>query len=99
MNFQLVIDSPIWFSVLCYYDFQIDIMQMCVVEMHERPGSPLFHLENYIEGHYVKYNSNSGFVQDHDEDARCTPQVSVVIISILTSIFHLRLLQNLCIFA
>ena len=48
-------------------------MQMCVIEMSERPGKPLFHLENYIEGDYVKYNSNSGFV--HDDDIRCTPQV------------------------
>ena len=55
--------------------YQIDIMQMCIVEMHERPGSPLYHLENFIEGHYVKYNSNSGFVRDDDENARWTPQV------------------------
>ena len=48
-------------------------MQMCVIEMIDRPGKPIFHLENYIDGEYVKYNSNSGFVLD--EDARCTPQV------------------------
>lgn len=47
-------------------------MQMCVVELKDRPGSPLFHLEHYIEGKYTKYNSNSGFVRD---DARLTPQV------------------------
>ncbi|XP_041818848.1 eukaryotic elongation factor 2 kinase isoform X2 [Chelmon rostratus] len=51
---------------------QVDIMQMCVVEMMERPGKPLFHLEHYIEGKYIKYNSNSGFVRD--EDIRLTPQ-------------------------
>ncbi|XP_070846737.1 eukaryotic elongation factor 2 kinase isoform X2 [Chaetodon trifascialis] len=51
---------------------QVDIMQMCVVEMTERPGKPLFHLEHYIEGKYIKYNSNSGFVRD--EDIRLTPQ-------------------------
>ncbi|ELK37862.1 Eukaryotic elongation factor 2 kinase [Myotis davidii] len=50
---------------------QVDIMQMCVVELKDRPGSPLFHLEHYIEGKYTKYNSNSGFVRD---DARLTPQ-------------------------
>lgn len=33
---------------------------------------PLFHLEHYIEGKYIKYNSNSGFVRD---DMRLTPQV------------------------
>ncbi|XP_014400906.1 PREDICTED: eukaryotic elongation factor 2 kinase isoform X4 [Myotis brandtii] len=50
---------------------QVDIVQMCVVELKDRPGSPLFHLEHYIEGKYTKYNSNSGFVRD---DARLTPQ-------------------------
>uniref|UniRef100_A0A8C2K0R0 Eukaryotic elongation factor 2 kinase n=1 Tax=Cyprinus carpio TaxID=7962 RepID=A0A8C2K0R0_CYPCA len=51
---------------------QVDIMQMCVVEMTSRPGSPLFHLEHYIEGKYTKYNSNSGFVRD--DNIRLTPQ-------------------------
>uniref|UniRef100_H2YDU5 Alpha-type protein kinase domain-containing protein n=1 Tax=Ciona savignyi TaxID=51511 RepID=H2YDU5_CIOSA len=51
---------------------KVDIMQMSVIEMLDRPGTPYYHLENYIEGDYVKYNSNSGFV--HDEDARTTPQ-------------------------
>ncbi|CAJ1080009.1 eukaryotic elongation factor 2 kinase isoform X3 [Xyrichtys novacula] len=51
---------------------QVDIMQMCVIEMTERPGKPLFHLEHYIEGKYIKYNSNSGFVRD--DNIRLTPQ-------------------------
>ncbi|XP_060885144.1 eukaryotic elongation factor 2 kinase isoform X1 [Labrus mixtus] len=51
---------------------QVDIMQMCVVEMAERPDKPLFHLEHYIEGKYIKYNSNSGFVRD--DNIRLTPQ-------------------------
>ncbi|XP_045445301.1 eukaryotic elongation factor 2 kinase isoform X2 [Pipistrellus kuhlii] len=50
---------------------QVDIVQMCVLELRDRPGAPLFHLEHYIEGQYTKYNSNSGFVRD---DARLTPQ-------------------------
>lgn len=52
---------------------QVDIVQMCVVELSERPGRPLFHLEHYIEGKYIKYNSNSGFVRD--DNLRLTPQV------------------------
>lgn len=52
---------------------QVDIMQMCVVELKDRPGKPLFHLEHYIEGKYIKYNSNSGFVRD--DNMRLTPQV------------------------
>ncbi|KAM5328884.1 eukaryotic elongation factor 2 kinase isoform 2-T3 [Glossophaga mutica] len=51
---------------------QVDIMQMCVMELKERPGKPLFHLEHYIEGKYIKYNSNSGFVRD--DNMRLTPQ-------------------------
>lgn len=48
-------------------------MQMCIIELKERPGKPLFHLEHYIEGKYIKYNSNSGFVRD--DNIRLTPQV------------------------
>ncbi|XP_063790520.1 eukaryotic elongation factor 2 kinase isoform X2 [Pseudophryne corroboree] len=51
---------------------QVDIMQMCIIEMIDRPGKPLYHLEHYIEGKYIKYNSNSGFVRD--ENIRLTPQ-------------------------
>ncbi|KAM8777366.1 eukaryotic elongation factor 2 kinase isoform 2-T2 [Rhynchonycteris naso] len=51
---------------------QVDIMQMCVLELKDRAGGPLFHLEHYIEGKYIKYNSNSGFVRD--ENVRLTPQ-------------------------
>ena len=55
--------------ILCF--FQVDIM--CVVEIVNRPEKPLFHLEHYIEGKYIKYNSNSGFVRD--DNIRLTPQV------------------------
>ncbi|XP_051789620.1 eukaryotic elongation factor 2 kinase isoform X6 [Erpetoichthys calabaricus] len=51
---------------------QVDIVQMCVLEMKNRPGKPLYHLEHYIEGKYIKYNSNSGFVRD--DNIRLTPQ-------------------------
>lgn len=33
----------------------------------------MFHLEHFIEGKYIKYNSNSGYVLQ-DETLRCTPQ-------------------------
>ncbi|XP_070086992.1 eukaryotic elongation factor 2 kinase isoform X7 [Equus caballus] len=59
-------------EVLIKMASQVDIMQMCVVELKERPGKPLFHLEHYIEGKYIKYNSNSGFVRD--DNVRLTPQ-------------------------
>ncbi|XP_035228902.1 eukaryotic elongation factor 2 kinase-like [Stegodyphus dumicola] len=50
----------------------VDIFQMSVIEFFQRPGRPLFHLEHYIEGDYIKYNSNSGFISC--EKMRLTPQ-------------------------
>ena len=29
---------------------QIDIMQICIIQMIDRPGSPFFQMEHYIEG-------------------------------------------------
>lgn len=49
---------------------KVDIMQMCIIEFINREGSSLYHLEHFIEGNYIKYNSNSGFVSDA---ARATP--------------------------
>ena len=48
---------------------------MYVLEFKNREGSPLFHLEHFIEGEYIKYNSNSGFVEN---TCRMTPQVTNV---------------------
>ena len=48
---------------------------MYIIELVDREGSPLFHFEHFIEGNYVKYNSNSGFVLT-DVNFRMTPQVS-----------------------
>jgi len=45
---------------------------MYIIEFKDRPESPLFHCEHFIEGLYIKYNSNSGFVE---ENLRYTPQV------------------------
>jgi elongation factor 2 kinase len=55
------------------------MLQMYILEFKNRKGSPLYHLEHYIEGDYVKYNSNSGFVED---SLRHTPQVMFSIIKI-----------------
>jgi hypothetical protein len=48
---------------------------MSVIEFKDRKGSPLYHLEHFIEGDYIKYNSNSGFVEEH---LRYTPQVQLL---------------------
>lgn len=52
---------------------QVDFFQMAVLEFVDRPDRPLYHVENFIEGNYVKYNSNSGFVLG-DDTHRQTPQ-------------------------
>ncbi|CAD6189189.1 unnamed protein product [Caenorhabditis auriculariae] len=70
---RLQMDAKLWAEE--YNRFgppkKIDIMQMCVIEIIDLPGSPLYHLEHFIEGEYIKYNSNSGFVS---EVSRMTPQ-------------------------
>jgi len=50
---------------------KVDIFMMAVLEMIDRPRNPLFHIEHYIDGEYVKYNSNSGYVENRL--ARQTP--------------------------
>jgi len=45
-----------------------------VVELVDKPGCPLYHIEHYIDGDYVKYNSNSGFVKERYGHSRQTPQ-------------------------
>jgi hypothetical protein len=49
------------------------MFQVSILEFKDRPNSPLYHLEHFIDGKYIKYNSNSGFV-DCDEHLRLTPQ-------------------------
>uniref|UniRef100_A0A1I7Z4E4 Eukaryotic elongation factor 2 kinase n=1 Tax=Steinernema glaseri TaxID=37863 RepID=A0A1I7Z4E4_9BILA len=70
---KLQMDSKLWAEEYNRHNppKKIDIVQMCVLEFVEEPGRPLFHLEHFIEGSYVKYNSNSGFVS---EVCRQTPQ-------------------------
>jgi len=53
---------------------KVDIFSMAVLELLERDGAPLFHIEHYIDGEYIKYNSNSGFVEDKTTHCRKTPQ-------------------------
>ncbi|ETE59514.1 Eukaryotic elongation factor 2 kinase, partial [Ophiophagus hannah] len=62
------------------YFEDVDIVQTCIIEMKNRLGRPLYHLEHYIEGKYIKYNSNSGFVRD--DNIRLTPQVGLSFLAI-----------------
>lgn len=71
---KLQMDAKLWGEEFNRHNppKKVDIFQMSVLELYEREGSPLFHLEHFIEGKYVKYNSNSGFVRS--EALRMTPQ-------------------------
>ncbi len=60
-----------------FFHLQVDVFQMCILEFKNRPGKPLYHLEHYIDGKYIKYNSNSGFVE---ENLRNTPQVKAKLV-------------------
>lgn len=70
---KLQMDAKLWGEEFNRHNppKKVDIFQMYVLEFKNRPESPLFHLEHYIEGDYIKYNSNSGFV---DGTCRLTPQ-------------------------
>ncbi|CAB3402088.1 unnamed protein product [Caenorhabditis bovis] len=70
---RLQMDAKLWAEEYNRYNppKKIDIVQMCVIELVDVEGSPLYHIEHFIEGDYLKYNSNSGFVSN---DARITPQ-------------------------
>lgn len=69
---RLQMDAKLWAEEFNRYNppKKIDIVQMCVIELIDVVGSPLYHLEHFIEGKYIKYNSNSGFVSNA---ARLTP--------------------------
>lgn len=64
---KLQMDAKLWGEEFNRHNppKKIDIFMMSVLEMTERPGKPLFHIEHYIDGEYVKYNSNSGYVDNH----------------------------------
>uniref|UniRef100_A0A915C9A2 Alpha-type protein kinase domain-containing protein n=1 Tax=Parascaris univalens TaxID=6257 RepID=A0A915C9A2_PARUN len=70
---KLQMDSKLWAEEFNRHNppKKVDIMQVSVLEFTDEAGCPLYHLEHYIEGDYVKYNSNSGFVSDI---TRNTPQ-------------------------
>ena len=51
----------------------------------------MFHIEHFIEGKYIKYNSNSGYIH-LDDTLRATPQVEYVLAMPTT---HFDSLKNL----
>lgn len=61
---RLQMDAKLWGEEFNRHNppKKVDIFMMCVLEFVDRAGQPLFHVEHYIDGEYVKYNSNSGYV-------------------------------------
>jgi len=50
---------------------KVDFLEAFVLDLKQREGSPVCHVEKYIGGDYKKYNNNIGWVS---EDERNTPQ-------------------------
>jgi len=73
---KLQMDAKLWGEEFNRHNppKKVDIFMMAVLELPERPGKPLYHIEHYIDGDYVKYNSNSGFVDFGLGHCRQTPQ-------------------------
>lgn len=66
--FQLKNSFFLRFLLFLLYNF---VSYSHAFQILDLPGEPYFHLEHFIEGDYIKYNSNSGFVSDVH---RKTPQ-------------------------
>jgi elongation factor 2 kinase len=73
---KLQMEAKLWAEIYNHHNppKKIDMFQVSIIEFKNRPDSPLFHLEHYIDGKYIKYNSNSGFVEHDDQHVRFTPQ-------------------------
>jgi elongation factor 2 kinase len=76
---KLQMDAKLWAEEFNRHNppKKVDFFMMAVLEFVDRPDRPLYYVENFIEGHYVKYNSNSGFVLAENEAQairRQTPQ-------------------------
>mmetsp|Transcript_2286 Transcript_2286/g.4601 ORF Transcript_2286/g.4601 Transcript_2286/m.4601 type:complete len:786 (-) Transcript_2286:414-2771(-) len=55
---------------------QVDFMQVCLVDLHDVPeDQSRYSLEHLLDGEYIKYNSNQGFVEGQEDCViRNTPQ-------------------------
>ncbi|CEF70239.1 Eukaryotic elongation factor 2 kinase [Strongyloides ratti] len=63
---KLQMDSKLWAEEFNRHNppKKIDIFRVSILEFIDEMESPLYHLEHFIEGEYIKHNSNSGFVSD-----------------------------------
>ena len=51
---------------------EVDFLDSFVLNLKQRQGSPVCHVERYIQGDYKKYNNNVGWINNDDD--RNTPQ-------------------------
>ncbi|CAM9143322.1 unnamed protein product [Chrysoparadoxa australica] len=73
-DIRLQMESSKWAELYNSYQAvpkQVMMINAYVIEFPNRPSSPLYCVERFIEGTYTKHNSNSGFVDQHH---RNTPQ-------------------------
>ncbi|VDM97157.1 unnamed protein product [Thelazia callipaeda] len=70
---KMQMDSKLWAEEYNRHNppKKVDIFQVCILEFVNEDAHQFYHLERFIEGEYIKYNSNSGFVSDI---CRKTPQ-------------------------
>jgi len=73
---KLQMDAKLWAEEYNRFNppKKVDIIQVACIELIDRKDHPLYHFEHFVEGKYVKYNSNSGFVLHQDANVRATPQ-------------------------
>ena len=43
---------------------KIDFLKLSYIKLNERDSEPTYHLEAFVDGEYIKHNSNAGYVQD-----------------------------------
>jgi elongation factor 2 kinase len=56
---------------------QVDFLDAYVLELKDRPNTPICAVEKYIQGEYKKYNNN----WDWCDEKRSTPQVGARMLS------------------
>eukprot|EP00639_Heterosigma_akashiwo_P024639 CAMPEP_0194693842 /NCGR_PEP_ID=MMETSP0295-20121207/20829_1 /TAXON_ID=39354 /ORGANISM="Heterosigma akashiwo, Strain CCMP2393" /LENGTH=300 /DNA_ID=CAMNT_0039584915 /DNA_START=25 /DNA_END=924 /DNA_ORIENTATION=+ len=73
-DIKLQMEAAYWAKLYnqCDPPKKIDMINAYLIQFIEREGAPIFCVERFIEGEYIKHNTNAGFV-DHD-DHRMTPQ-------------------------
>ena len=42
---------------------KIDFLKLSYIKLNDRDLEPTYHLEAFVDGEYIKHNSNAGYVQ------------------------------------